>query len=196
MGALQKTLFIIALICLLTQTVRHLYVRWGEPTNSVLAKYEPPVKSEIKKAGSLDELVRRYDEARKKAPGPEPGNANTMLASGQDSELVLLQTAINEWESRMKEIFELRFFWFSGLVLLLLGLLCYRKNYRWLGLSTMTAGIAEMIWWTSPSFNWGGASREFEKLLTNKIVFSVVSILLLLGTAYIVGRRNTLPDKI
>jgi hypothetical protein len=68
MGAFQKTLFIIALFTLLTQTVRHLYVRRIEPTNSALDRYEPAVKEEIKKANSLDELVKRYDEARKKTP--------------------------------------------------------------------------------------------------------------------------------
>lgn len=196
MGALQKTLFIIALLTLLTQTVRHLYVRWIEPTSSALDRYEPPVKEEIKRASSLDELVKQYDEARKKAPEAESKAAAPMTTFGQQSETEILKTAIREWEARTKEIFELRFFYVCGLVLLLFGLLCYRQQYLWLGLTLITTGIAEMIWWTSPSFRWGGASGEFDKLLTNKITFSLISIILLLTTGHLVERLNSLRMKI
>jgi hypothetical protein len=169
MRALQKTLFIIALIILLTQTVRHLYVRWVEPTRSILDKYQPSVKDDIKNANSLEELVKQYEEARKIEPDPEsqrvdPTNHSRKISETESS----LWNAVGEWEKRTKEIFELRFFWCSGLVLLLLGLLCYLQRYPWLGLTIITAGIAEMIWWTSPLFRWGGESREFDKLLTNK----------------------------
>jgi hypothetical protein len=196
MGALQKTLFIIALLVLLTQTVRHLYVRWVEPTSSALDKYELPVKEEIKKANSLDELLKQYDEARKKTPEAENRAVDPLTISGRPSETDVLKTAIQEWEARTKEIFELRFFWGCGLVLLLLGLLCYRQQCLWLGLTLITTGIAEMVWWTSPSFRWGGASREFDKLLTNKIAFSLMSIILLLITGHIVERLNALRVKL
>jgi len=116
MGALQKTLFIIALLTLLTQTVRHLYVRWVEPTSSALDKYEPTAKEEIKSANSLDELVKQYDEALKKTPEAESKAADPMTTFGQPSETEIIKTAIREWEARTKEIFELRFFWVCGLV--------------------------------------------------------------------------------
>lgn len=192
MRALQKTLFIISLIILLTQTVRHLYVRWVEPTRSALDKYESPVKDDIKKANSLDELVKQYEEARKKTPEPEfqfvdPTNNSRKISDTEHH----LWSAIKEWEGRTREIFELRFFWSCGLLLLVLGLMCYKQKYPWLGLAIITAGIAEMIWWTCPSFRWNEASREFDKLLTNKIVFSVMSIVLLLITSYLVERLTS-----
>jgi len=204
MEALQKTLFIIALLTLLPQTVRHLYVRWIEPTVSVLDKYEPPVKEGIKKAGSLDELVKQYDEARKKADEArkkasetEGRDADPMTSyRPADSETEILKTAIQEWETSAKVIFELRFFWVCGLVLLILGLLCYQQQYLWSGLTLITTGLSEMIWWTSPSFRWGGGSREFDKLLTNKIAFSLASIILLLIMGHLVERMNSLRVKI
>ena len=203
MKALQKTLFILALLALLPQTVRHLYVRWLEPTNSALDKYEPPVKEGIKKAGSLEELVIQYDEARKKADEArkktseaESRDVDSMTIYLPDQETEILKTAIQEWETKSKEIFEMRVFWSCGLVLLLLGLLCYRQQYLWLGLTLITTGLSEMIWWTSPSFRWGGGSREFDKLLTNKIFFSLASIILLLITGYIIERLNSLRVKL
>lgn len=63
MKVLQRTLFVVTALVLFTQTVRHLYVRYLEPTGSVLDRYEPPVTADIKKANSLDELIRLYDEA-------------------------------------------------------------------------------------------------------------------------------------
>jgi hypothetical protein len=196
MGALQKTLFIIAFLGLLPQTIRHLYVRWAEPSTSVLDKYETPVKEGIKKASSLDELVKQYDEARKKTPEAEGSTVDSRVILAETSNVLLLQGAIQEWEGRTKEIFELRFFWGCGFVLLLMGIFCYGQTYLWLGLSLITAGITEMIWWTSPSFRWAGGSKEFDKLLTNKIIFSIASIILLLATAYFVDRLNTLKVKV
>jgi len=196
MRTLQKTLFIIALLTLLTQTIRHLYVRWVEPTSSVLDKYEEPVKEGIKKANSLDDLVKQYDEARKKTPDAQSQIVDPMTISGRNSETELLKTAIQEWEAKTKEIFEMRFFWGCGLILLLSGLLCYKRLYLWSGLTLITTGVAEMIWWTCPAFRWGGASREFDKLLTNKIVLSLMSIILLMFTSLLVERLNSTRTKL
>lgn len=65
MRALEKTLAILAFVVLVSQTVRHAYLLWLEPRASVLDKYDQPLKNDIANAGSLDELVRRYDPVRK-----------------------------------------------------------------------------------------------------------------------------------
>ena len=50
-----------------TQFVRHIYVRYLEPRSSVLDTYEQTeTKKAIKGAASLDELVSRYDAAKKR----------------------------------------------------------------------------------------------------------------------------------
>ena len=63
MKALQTTLFLIAFVVLGTQTVRHIYVKWIEPTRSVLEAYGEPVDSAITKVSHrLLEIERRERE--------------------------------------------------------------------------------------------------------------------------------------
>ncbi|HEY6252566.1 MAG TPA: hypothetical protein VI685_21635, partial [Candidatus Angelobacter sp.] len=66
MKSLQKTIVVLALLALISQTIRHAYMLWFEPRVSVLDKFDKP-KEDIKAATSLDELVRRYEEAHKRA---------------------------------------------------------------------------------------------------------------------------------
>lgn len=193
MKALQTTLFVVTALILSTQTVRHIYVRCLEPTGSVLDRYEPPAAADIKKATSLDELLKLYDEAQNKvkAADENPKDPTNVSALKSEEEPYksesLLMAAIRDWESKTKEIFELRYFWFSGLVFLIIGFLGYRKGLPWLGLTLLIAGFSEMIWATSPSFR-GGPQPEFDRLLTNKIIFSLVSLVLLLGIGFAVRR--------
>jgi hypothetical protein len=195
MKALQTTLFVVTALILSTQTVRHLYVRYLEPTGSVLDKYQPPVTADIKKAGSLDELAKLYDEAHTKveAADAEPKDPATVSARKSEEEPYkserLLREAIQDWESKSKEVFELRYFWMSGVAFLIVGFICYWKRLTWLGLTLAIAAFAEMIWATSPSFR-GTPQSEFARLLTNKIVFSLASLILLLITGYVVRRRE------
>src|SRR6185503_20650594 len=65
MRALQRTLAILACLYLCVQTVSHTFHRWFEPRTSVLDKYDRPLAPEIDAAGSLDELVRRYEPLRR-----------------------------------------------------------------------------------------------------------------------------------
>jgi hypothetical protein len=93
----------------------------------------------------------------------------------------MLKAAIQDWEKKSGEIHELRFFWFSGLFFLIAGVVSYRGGRVWLGLSLLFAAFSEMIYATSPSFF--GSSTEFDRLLGNKLLFSALSLLLLLLTA-------------
>ena len=47
-----------------------------------------------------------------------------------------------------------------------------------------------MIWATSPSFR-GGSQTEFDRLLTNKIILSSISLVLLLVIGYAARRLET-----
>jgi hypothetical protein len=193
MNALQKTVAVIAILVLSTQTVRHAYLLWGEPRTSVLDKYDRPLQGEITQAASLNDLVRRYDPVRKDAD-----NAREDLANGKRmrtmNELQTepfksereLRDAITDWERRSKEIHELRFYWLTGCWLLALGLVCYRKFNRWFGLTLMITGFAEFIYWTSPTFfGFSGGIREYDRLLVNKLAFSVISLVLVLATTWV-----------
>jgi hypothetical protein len=194
MKALQTTLFVVTALILSTQAVRHIYVRCLEPTGSVLDKYGPPESADIKKVTSLDELVKLYDEAhnKKKAADQEPKDATSVSARKSEEEPwytseLSLREIIRDWESKSKEVFELRYFWFSGVAFLIVGFLCYRTGIAWLGITLLIAGFSEMIWATSPSFR-GTPQSEFDRLLTNKIVFSFISLLLLLVIGFAVRR--------
>jgi len=186
-NALQKTLAIVALLVLVSQTVRHAYVLWLEPRNSVLDKYDRPLKDEISAATSLDQLLSRYDQAhaaaeaarKEAAKNGEPNPEYKLTQTEPFKSERALHEAITQWEARSKEIHALRFYWLVGVALSALGMLIYILRRRWLGLTFLIAGFTEIIYWTSPTFL-GISTREFDRLLGYKLAFSVVSLALLL----------------
>ena len=58
----------------------------------------------------------------------------------------------------------------------------YWKMNRWVGMAFLAAGGTEMIWWTSPSIGWGHRIVEYERLLNNKIFFTNLSLIVIIGT--------------
>jgi hypothetical protein len=184
--ALQRTLAIVASLFLIVQTVRHAYLLWLEPRTSVLDSYDQPLKDEIAAAASLDELLARYDPVRKevdrikaerRAADPKAQFQDDREAEPFKSEAALRE-ALSSWEQRAKEIHSLRFYWIVGLALAALGMAGYRRGNRWLGITLLIAGFSEIIYWTSPTFL-GPGTREFDRLLVNKLALSVASLLLL-----------------
>jgi hypothetical protein len=180
---LLKTVAIIGCLFLILQTTRHAYMLWFEPRASVLDKYEKPLKDEIEAATSVDELVRRYDVVHKEADRLRAqARATDSHARFDDAEEpfkseTTLKEAIQSWEERAKDIRELRFYWFVGLLFVGAAVVFYLWFNRWIGVTFLLAGFSEFIYWTSPSFL-GSTSREFDRLLLNKLVFSAVSLVL------------------
>ena len=185
MKILGRTLAIIAFLTLTAQTVRHAYLLWLEPRDSALDKYDRPLKGEILKARSLDELLRRYEPVRKEADRvkQQQRDADRRPLEAQDdvepfrSERAL-RAAIEDWESKSKEVHAVRFYWSAGFLLFALGVVAFTRVNRWLGLSLQIAAFSEFIYWTSPTFL-GAAAREFDRLLVCKLALSVVSLLAL-----------------
>jgi len=189
MNPLQKTLAVIALVVLVSQTVRHAYRLWLEPRGSVLDKYDQPLKGEIEKATSLEDLVERYDKVHKEAEAKRqerekiPENERQYLNEQQTEPYKsegALREAITDWEKKSGEIRELRSYWGAGFVFLVLGALIYRKRNRWLGLTLLIVAFSELIYWTSPTL-FGPGTREYDRLLINKFTFSAISLVLLLA---------------
>lgn len=188
MKPLEKTLAMIALVVLTAQIVRHAYILWFETRGSVLDKYDQPLKNEIAGAASLDELLRRYDQVRKevdeanrqreKAAEPPLPYTRELDSEPFKSERAL-RDAITGWEEKAKEIRGLRFYSFIGLAFSIIGLFIYKKVNRWYGLTLIIVAFAEIIYWTSPTLL-GPTTREFDRLLANKFVFSLIALLLLL----------------
>jgi hypothetical protein len=185
MKPLLKTLAILAFVALVVQTVRHAYMLWFEPRGSVLDKYDQPVKSEIGNAASLDELLRRYDPVRKQVDELSKTSSSPAYEQAQKEPFKTEQTlrqAVSEWEEKSKEIRAIRLYCLVAAVLFMLGMLAYKKLNRWLGISLLIAAFSEFIYWTSPTFI--GSTREVDRLLANKLVLSIVSLVLLVGAIW------------
>ncbi|HEY6969213.1 MAG TPA: hypothetical protein VJA94_08415 [Candidatus Angelobacter sp.] len=210
MKTLEKTIVVLAFLALVSETIRHAYMLWFEPRGSVLDKYDQPRKGEINAATSLDELLRKYEPVRKQVDEARQQRAKSGKLSEQDEEVQgtnfrfsaedtkiepfksehELRQAIEDWEQKSKEIHELWFFWTLGLVLLVAGMVLYRVQNRWIGLILIIAGLAEFIYWTSPTFF--GGTREFDRLLWNKLLFSLVSLGLLFA---VIWSNGSFADK-
>jgi hypothetical protein len=197
MNTLKKTLFIIAVVFVTGYTIRHIYYKWFAPNQSVLDKYADSSTDAIKNATSLDQLVKIYDDAHKKVQAYESDKSNPKI-KGLDRDIVepyktesKSRNAIKEWENRSKEIFEIRFYWSVGLLLVITGFLLYKKLNEWLGITLIIAGFAEKVYWTSPSFL-SSTSVEYENLLTNKIIFSIGTLIFLVVVAFL---SDTLTSK-
>ncbi|MBN1253691.1 MAG: hypothetical protein JXA50_00240 [Deltaproteobacteria bacterium] len=200
MRALLITLFIIGLVTLSTQTFRHIYVKWLEPRSSVLDKYEEKIEKDIKKSQDLDELLVLYDKAHGKVTVYEKDAKNPYIPDKErhnkepyKSEYKL-KNSIRNWESYSRDIFRLRFFWVCGFLSIVIGSLAYVKFDRWIGIVGLIAGFSEMIYWTCP-FNFSYTNYEFERLLTNKLIFSLIAWLLLIclwlfATKFVGKKRN------
>jgi len=200
MKALKITIFLLAILVLSTQFARHLYVRYLEPRGSILDKYEQTeTKKAIKTAVSLDELLSRYDVAKKRVDELDEQRKQAESNMSKDKRDVFreqfgekykedyerksdLKEAISEWEKRSNEIYELRIFWLFGFVFFLTGAILFVKGHDWPGMAFIAPGIVEMIWWTSPSFGLAGSPHEFERLLMNKLLFTAVTLILMIAT--------------
>jgi len=181
MKRLQTTLFVIAFIIIGTQSFRHVYVKWIEPRSSVLDAYQAPADTAIASAGSLKELAAMYARAHNLVQQYESKSTNPdiPLHRRDDTEPyaseMKLRREIETWEAQRNSIFQLRFFWTLGLLSVLLGIWCHTKWNAWLGMAAIISGFSEMAFWTSPLSRSSGAMPEFERLLGNKLVFSVIT---------------------
>jgi hypothetical protein len=187
MKALQRTLAIVASLFLVVQTVRHAYILWFEPRTSLLDKYDQPLKGEIAAAASVDDLVRRYEPFRKEADRIKAERrASDPMAKFEGDEATepfkseeSLGAAIRSWEERAKEMHALRFYWSVGLFLAACGVVGYLRVNRWLGVTLLIVGFSEIIYVTTPTFIGASATQEFDRLLANKLVLSLASLVLL-----------------
>lgn len=196
MKKLQITLFMIGLLILSTQTFRHVYVKWFMPRTSVMDQFWNETEREVAKAATLDELIEQYKEAKNKVDEQkEMDKANgegeyTEAMMHAEQNLSVIQSAIHQVENHRFMLHRLHFFWGSGVASLLIGLLCYLRVNRWLGMVGILAGFTEMIFWTSPTFAVFGAQREFNQLLTEKLIFSAITWVMLIGLWLVVDRRR------
>lgn len=196
MKNLITTLFILGILTVTTQTVRHAYVRAFYDRPSVLDKYEEEVDLEIKSTVSLDSLLVQFDKAYNDVIEFEKGKTKEEMKDVHkynDEPYVSkskYRNAIQDWESKEEQIHEVIVFWIIGLFLIIIGGFLYFKKYKWIGLSLIIPGIIEMIWWSSPSMSSIGSQAEFLKFLNIKLIFSIVTLFVLIGM-WLIKRKKS-----
>ena len=199
----MRTLRIVALVTLfvlMTQGIRHFYVWCLERRTSVLDRFDQTdTRKAIIEAKRLEELVARYEPARKRTDELEQerkkGVADKTTMEQRDlyeqkfrdqhakefQRECELRAAITEWEQHSKEIREIRVFWLFGLVLLAPGAVLIARRVHWMGMAFILPGLTEMLWWSSPSFRFAGSPMEFDRLLLNKLVLTIITFVLVLA---------------
>ena len=214
MRKFQRILFLIGLLFLLFFTLRHVYMRFFQPTQSVLDRFELPMKDQISGAKSLGELVVLYEAVDKKVKAyvqeqkKIKAQANALGKPGLSfyeidvpgyerdphDDLAEIRTAINEWEHKRKQSGEIYFYWLTGFVLVALGYWINRRYSHWFGTGLWIGGFAEMIYWSSPTFI-GSSISESNRLLTQKTIFSLATLFCLILMAKLIGILKNNGDQ-
>ncbi len=197
MNKFKSVAAILAILMIGSQTLRHAYVLWVERNESVLDKFEP-TQQKIAATQTIDELLNLYEPAQQQVKDAEViRQANKQKEEGYrsyydeepyKSERELKQ-AIQEREERAKQLTRLHFFWWSGLVALVLGMIATVRHRPWLGVCAFVLGFLEMIWFTCPSYRTLGFPIEVKQLLTFKLIYSASSLALLLAGWKLVETR-------
>lgn len=191
-------LFVLAALVSSTQTFRHVYVKWIEPKNSILDEFRDETESNISEAKTLDDLVILYREATKEVKKYESDSDNSKIDHYDRRHTEPYETQykieeeINNREYDAKQLFKLVFYWFCGLVSLLIGIVAFIKINRWLGVSGIIVGFSEMLCWTSPLFHNRLLSQQFEYLLNYKLIFSAITWILLITLWLFIENRGFL----
>ncbi len=186
MRKLITTLFILGMLAVTTQTIRHAYVRIFYDRPSVLDKYDDETDLEIKSTVSLESLLKQYAKAYNDVTEFEKDKSEEDLKKinkyGDEpyASKSKYLAAIVDWESKEKMIHEVIVFWIIGFFLISTGSFLYFKKSKWIGLSIIIPGIIQMIWWSSPSMSTIGAHVEFMKFLNIKLIFSIITFFVLI----------------
>lgn len=192
MRTFERILFLIAFLFIDVFTTRHIYLRWLAPTTSVLDEFRTETERAITSAEELQQLLTKYRPSRQAVRQLEQQNVGKPPDQWrfEDQEPfkteASLRAAIEEWEARQREIFEMRVYWMFGLLAAVVGLIVHEKSSKWLGLALLITGFSEMIWWCSPAWL-SRATAETTRLLNHKLVLSIVTFAILISGARILG---------
>lgn len=194
-------LFLIAMLISSTQTFRHVFVKWIEPTDSVLDEFKNEIESDIAEAKNLDELVTLYRKAQNDVESYESDSSNPEIERRfrKDTEPyeaeIKIKKEIEAREYDENQLFKLWFYWSCGLISVFIGILAFQNISKWLGLSGIIVGFSEMLCWTSPLFHNRLLSQQFEYLLNYKLLFSLITWMLLITLWLLIEKKNLLSQN-
>src|SRR5262249_42877731 len=140
---------------------------------------------------SLDKLVDEYKSAREKVEEWKKGKSRQEIDEAENiyrrseeephKTARLYHDAIERWENNQRQLRQLHFFWWCGLACLVAGIFCWHRVHPWLGTAFFIIAFGEMIYWTSPEFRVWSDSGEFSRLVSWKLIYSIVALTLLLA---------------
>ncbi len=195
--------FLILLGCALSmQAIRHLHVYTVGYEESILAPAESfyGVTKAVRLEESTDELLAEYETVKEKIKhllDADPSadvftvrKANVELFARSDA----LASELRQRQEIEREIRDIWIFSIAGLVLIAFGCFLYFRDIAWPGMSLILPGFLELVWWSAPSFTLGGAVREYDILLLNKIALTVVAFLLLYTLWFLAQRKRALDE--
>lgn len=191
-------LFVIAVLVSSTQTFRHVYVKWIEPDYSVLDEFKDEVESNIAGAKTLDDLVILYRGATEEVKKYESDSSNPKIKRHEQRNVEpyksqqKIENEITDREYDINQLFKLVFYWICGLISLSIGISAFIRVNRWLGLAGIIVGFSEMLCWTSPLFHNRLLSQQFEYLLNYKLLFSVITWVLLITLWLLIEKKGFL----
>ena len=203
MKPLLVTLGMLGLLIATTQLLRHLCVVWMPPTASLIDPFDDRTDKDVFASLGISELTKQYDEVRRKIkvveagkPADERGKINIWEEPYKTEDK--LRSAIQTWEVRNREMVELHFFWWCGLMITAAGGAIFLQGSRWLAVAALATGFVEMLYGASPSVRFLGGTMEFERLLMWKLIYTAATLALLIGLWFGLERmtRQGAPDKV
>lgn len=198
MRALQITFLLIFGCLFSTQAIRHIHVYTIGIEESIVELgttfYE--VQEQVRMKKSTEELLAEYEstsarieELRKSEPTKDQFSMrqeNMELFTRHEA----LASELTQRETVTREIRDLWIFSVAGLVLIAVGSFFYARGMAWVGMSLILPGLLELSWWSAPSFSLGGAIREYDILLMNKIILTLISFVLLYTLWFFAQRKR------
>jgi len=202
MRNLQIVLFIILACIFSTQAIRHVHHFVFAYEESMLAPIGEffEMEQEVRSEASTEELLEEYkavEDAIRQLKDSNEGETDPEMSVFQlrqlNPELFHRQQTLHQ-ELIQRELMsnELRDLWIysmAGLFLVILGCLIYFKIDRWTGLPLILAGFLELVWWSAPGFNMGGAVTEYRLLLVNKMILTAIGLFVLF-TLWTIARQT------
>jgi len=179
MRGFQNTILVLVVLVLGAQLTHFTYMKFLLPRHSVL---DAEVDQSIKSAKSLKHLLEQLEQSEKKVKEYENKLSQEDLHKTHRQDIApylsnrKLKSAIRDWERKQGQLNRLIFQWTIGLLFSLAGAGLYFKRISWIGSAFIVAGLAEMIWWCSPSIALGGAINEFERILNVKLILSLITM--------------------
>src|SRR5947209_8824875 len=182
MKVLQVILGLLALLCVTLQCCHYSYWLWLQPRSAALALSGDPVARDLAQSHTLQELDAMYEDVRRKADQPQAITPRQPTVNE-----VQLKSALEARETYEKQLVGLHFFWWVGLACIVAGIAWYVLINHWLGMGFIIPGLLAMLYWMSPSWTTTGMEVEAERLLTDKLIYSALTIGLLVGLLICAG---------